>query len=695
MLSLHPSVRILLALLLFGVAGARAVAAGEDSRVDGVASWWIAASLAEEGDSDGALENYEKAIELDPDEPFLRVDFAEFLYRQRLVSRAQKQVDRALELAPDEPVVLRAYGQVQLAQAGRSDAALQRAIRTFEKLREVDPDDIEGMLILGQLYQGADDVDRAIEIYEELVRNNTDNQQLKRLLVDTLTKAGRDERAREVLEEILRLEQESIESRLRLAELESEKGNHSAAIDILSGRQRSGAQDPRLIEALAREHFLRAQSPGIGGQKRGEDLERALELLQNNEPDAETVGSMGFLEANVLGSMGRVSEAIEVLRGLGEAARRDLRIPLFLSRLLESEGEVDEAAAILEELDGAVSGRPGLVAEVRDRLARLEARRGRWLRVRDLTEGQLQAEDEAVRLRALSLHLDALVELDDASAALLALRREQRRYAEVPDSLVLREAQIMMRSGRKRDAIRVLERPQLAASDDSATVLSLARMYVELERAAKAQEIVEKFASEGSFERLLLAGQFHLSIEAFEDASPYFARALETDDALENEDWRADAHFQLGQSLERSGEVAAAAEQFRAVLEIREDDSTALNYLGYMLADAGQDLEEALSLIERAVEMEPRNGAYADSLGWAHFRMGQLEEARLHLERAAELTPQNATIHEHLGDVYQEMGLVDLARAAYTKAVELEDEGLDEAEGDPHRKLEALGKPQR
>ena len=676
-------------LLLAAWLGAAPLGAAEKSRVEGAYHWWVAGSLAAEGDADGALESFEKAVEADPDEPFLRVEFAEFLYRQRLLSRAQKQVERARELAPDEPVVLRAYGQIQLAQAGRSDAALRRAISTFERLREVDPDDIEGMLILGQLYQGSNDLDQAIEVYEELVRNNTDNHQLKRLLVDTLTKAGRDERAKEVLEEILRLEQESLESRLRLAELESEKGNHSAAIDILSsGVGRGGASDPRLVEAMAREHFLRAQAPGVGRQKRDEDLARALELVRSVDAAPASSG-IGFLEANVLAALDRIDEAIAVLRDLESEGGRDPRVPMFLSRLLEAQGEVDEAADILEKLAGRTR-RAAVAAEVKDRLARLEARRGRWLRVRDLTEELLASDDEAVRLRALSLHIDALIELDDVSAALQALRREQRRFDEVPSTLLLREGQILAESGRKREALRVLERDELTQDLMPNVVFGRARLYIELDQEERAHKVVDRFAEDGSFERLFLAGQFFSAPGSFEQASTYLRRALESREAEQDADLRADAHFWLGQALERTGQVAEAARQFQAVLEIRSDDSTAMNYLGYMWADLGENLEEALALIQKAVEMEPENGAFADSLGWAHFKMGQLAEARRELERAAELTPANATIHEHLGDVYRELGMTDEAVAAYGRAIELEDDGVDEAEGDPRAKRDAL-----
>jgi len=110
------------------------------------------------------------------------------------------------------------------------------------------------------------------------------------------------------------------------------------------------------------------------------------------------------------------------------------------------------------------------------------------------------------------------------------------------------------------------------------------------------------------------------------------------------------------------------------VLEIQPENSTAMNYLGYMWADNGENLEQALELVRRAVALEPNNGAYVDSLGWALFRLGQFEEASRHLERANQLAPEDSTILEHLGDVYVALGDIRRAREAYEHALAIDDE---------------------
>jgi len=107
-----------------------------------------------------------------------------------------------------------------------------------------------------------------------------------------------------------------------------------------------------------------------------------------------------------------------------------------------------------------------------------------------------------------------------------------------------------------------------------------------------------------------------------------------------------------------------------------------------MWAELGVNLEEALELVQKAVAMEPDNGAFVDSLGWAHFQLGNLEEAQEHLERAATLVGEDPVVFEHLGDVYHLLGRLEDARAIYLRALDQPD--AENAE-QVRRKLEELG----
>ncbi len=100
-----------------------------------------------------------------------------------------------------------------------------------------------------------------------------------------------------------------------------------------------------------------------------------------------------------------------------------------------------------------------------------------------------------------------------------------------------------------------------------------------------------------------------------------------------------------------------------------------MNYLGYLLADGNIRLQEARLYIEKALAIDPENGAYLDSMGWVYFRLSEYDKARTYLESAIkyiDLTDaENYVIYEHLGDVYYKIGLVDKAVEAWQEALNL------------------------
>ena len=109
---------------------------------------------------------------------------------------------------------------------------------------------------------------------------------------------------------------------------------------------------------------------------------------------------------------------------------------------------------------------------------------------------------------------------------------------------------------------------------------------------------------------------------------------------------------------------------FRKVLSTDPRNAMALNYLGYMLADRGVRLDEALNLIKKAVQQEPQNGAYLDSLGWAYFKMGNYELAEESLHKAMDHIGNDPTVHDHMGEVYAKTGRLKLAAAQWERALE-------------------------
>ena len=109
-------------------------------------------------------------------------------------------------------------------------------------------------------------------------------------------------------------------------------------------------------------------------------------------------------------------------------------------------------------------------------------------------------------------------------------------------------------------------------------------------------------------------------------------------------------------SYERNKQWPEAEADFRHALQLYPDQPLVLNYLGYSWVDRGVHLDEAFKMLRQAVALRPEDGYIVDSLGWAHFKLGEYDEAVKELERAIELKPSDPTINDHLGDAYWRIG---------------------------------------
>ena len=138
-------------------------------------------------------------------------------------------------------------------------------------------------------------------------------------------------------------------------------------------------------------------------------------------------------------------------------------------------------------------------------------------------------------------------------------------------------------------------------------------------------------------------------------------------------------HRSIGVALERLGEAKAAEAHLLEAIEINPDDAYALNYLGYWWADDGRNLDQAIAMIEHAVDTRPDSGFFVDSLGWVHYRLGDPQKAVGYLERATELEPADPEITGHLGDAYWALGRHDEARFKWRLALSLSEDAEERA----------------
>lgn len=142
--------------------------------------------------------------------------------------------------------------------------------------------------------------------------------------------------------------------------------------------------------------------------------------------------------------------------------------------------------------------------------------------------------------------------------------------------------------------------------------------------------------------------------ERFAEAREVYTTAIDLLGTPRPENWAL--FFSRGICAERLGDFEGTVADMREALRLNPDQPQVLNYLGYSYVDRGENLEEALSMIERAVAREPGSGYIIDSLAWAYFRLGRYEEAVEPMERASLLEPVDPIVTDHLGDVYWAVG---------------------------------------
>lgn len=169
-------------------------------------------------------------------------------------------------------------------------------------------------------------------------------------------------------------------------------------------------------------------------------------------------------------------------------------------------------------------------------------------------------------------------------------------------------------------------------------------------------------------EPLVELGDILREHKRFAEAVTAYDGAIARTPHLRADDWRL--FYSRGVALERSGQWPRAEADFKQALTLQPNQPLVLNYLGYSWIDRGENLHDALDMVQRAVQLRPNDGYIVDSLGWAYFRLGNFAEATRFLQRAVELLPEDPTINDHLGDAYWRTGQELLARYQWQHALQ-------------------------
>ncbi len=167
-------------------------------------------------------------------------------------------------------------------------------------------------------------------------------------------------------------------------------------------------------------------------------------------------------------------------------------------------------------------------------------------------------------------------------------------------------------------------------------------------------------------------GQLLRSTKDFTGAAKAYTTAIERLGDLEPEDWQL--FYYRGIAYERAKDWPSAEKDFLKALELSPDEPYVLNYLAYTWVERRENLDKALPMLEKAVQQRPEEGFIVDSLGWAHFKLGNYEKAVVNLEKAVKLAPTDPVLNDHLGDAYWRVGRHHEARFQWSRALSFEPE---------------------
>lgn len=581
-----------------------------------------------------AITEYKAAMAADPGSLFLRTELADLYWRINRVGDAISEAEAVLKINPDDADAHRLLGHIYLRNLGQGEPdkaaseSLAKAIQHFEALVKVEPSDTDSYVILGRLYKLNNQGDKAAEAFKMVLNSDPSSR-------DALVSLAQ-----------LYIDQADYDDAIALLSAVPDDETDSSLLGLLGVAYGQAHQADKAIETF--DKALADDSENL-------ELRRsyASVLLDNNRADAARVQLQKILEADPqdgstllrLGQLDRETGNFDQARQELDRARTLMpdnadAIAYQQAMLEDAVGNDDKAIAIFQELlkKSEKSSGPYSPGEANNRALFLE-QIGSIYRTQEKYDQAIDTFKQILPLgksqapRAEGLIIETLGMKHQPAEALKRAEEAMKQYPE-DRSLKMLHASLLGQQGQVEQAIKELQSLMNGTQSDRDTQLVVAQVYSQAKRYPEAEAAAQK--------ALTLSPQ--------------------PDDAVR-------AHFMLGSIYEREKKYDLAEEQFKNVLTADPLNGAAANYLGYMLADRGVRLEESVKYIQKALQTEPNNGAYLDSLGWAYYKMNRLDLAELNLEKAVKLA-DDPTIHEHLGRVYLDEGKKHQAEKEWERALQ-------------------------
>ena len=322
----------------------------------------------------------------------------------------------------------------------------------------------------------------------------------------------------------------------------------------------------------------------------------------------------------------------------GAAPETWLRSAESYSRLLARKGDKDKALYVLDRIDEFAAGRVPALQLRRQIVAGKPIMR--------LVDGPVDGASEVL------LDLGAALNRSGGEAFVRLYLQLARALEPNSDSVLLQLASVAEQQNNAEEAIELYS--QIPADSPLKRIAELQRglNLADLDRHDEAIRQLTKLVDEDPEDtRAYLAlGGVYAAKEDFRSAADVYDKAVGRMKILAGTDWNI--FYQRGIAYERLKDWPKAEPNFRKALELFPNQPQVMNYLGYSWVDMNMNLDQAMDLIRKAVDLRPSDGYIVDSLGWAYYKLGKYDDSVRELERAVSLKPDDAVLNDHLGDAY-------------------------------------------
>lgn len=385
-----------------------------------------------------------------------------------------------------------------------------------------------------------------------------------------------------------------------------------------------------------------------------------LAVLEQLPPRRLLAGEQACMKGLILLSAGRDQEA---LTAFDLAARFPLGSPDFLlslrARLLAAKGDPAGARKLIE----TQTQETGATSETDYVLKLLEAGQA-------VEKPRLSVRQGA----AVAVYLASAAGIARSSPELATMRHSMALHLDpdfAPARMMLADA--LNEQDRTTDAIAALRAVPDGSPWAASARLQEAWLYDRLEHPAEALAAADQAVTASRRRDVLIgAADLYRVNRNYPRADALYSEVLRADMAASRQDWRI--LFARASAREAAGNWKGAETDLLAAVAIEPDRPELQNFLGYGWVNRGEHVNEGMDLIRKAAASRPDQGYIIDSLGWAHFKLGQFNEAVENLERAAELSPSDGDVIDHLGDAYWRTGRGAEAAFEWRRALQLDSE---------------------